>query len=310
VISKRHVRAAWYCAALSVMCLPRTLWAQFTDPRTYTVAPVGINQLEIDYAHAEANAALDTSLVVGGANFQLNQATVSYTHNVGVLDHVAWVKASVPFARLSGSVAGTSISGSQSGTGDLSIQVAALLMGGRVLSTAELAKYQPARTWGASLTISAPTGEYNPDKLLNLGSNRWSFKPEIGVAHPFGRERTWEVDAYINAIFFTDNTNYRGVEILRQEPLPGFEAHLSHDFSPNVWASLDARYSFRGDTVVDSTDQDSSQRNLTAGAEASWSPAPGHALSLVIAKAVVHDNAPAYRGFVVRYAYSWAGERT
>jgi hypothetical protein len=225
-------------AAITALCFPRTLWAQFTDPRTYTVAAVGVNQLEVDYAHAQANAAIDTSLVIGGAHLELNQATVAYTRTFGVLDHFAWVKAIVPFARLSGSVAGTTVSGSTSGAGDVSIQLVTLLKGGRALSAAEFAKYQPATTCGASLTVSAPTGEYNPDKLLNLGSDRWSFKPEIGVAHPFGQERTWEVDAYVNAYFFTDNTAYRGVEILRQEPLPGLEAHLSHDFSPSFWASL------------------------------------------------------------------------
>jgi hypothetical protein len=282
--------------------------AQFTDPRTYTIAPVGSNQLEVDYEHAQANAAIDTSLVIGGAHFELNQATVAYTHDFGVLDHLAWVKATVPFARVGGSVAGTSLSKSTSGAGDLSVELGALLKGGRALSAAELAKYQPTTTWGASLTVSAPTGEYDPDRLLNLGSHRWSFKPEIGVAHPFGQERTWEVDAYVNAYFFTDNTAYRGVEILRQEPLPGLEAHLSHDFSPSFWASLDARYSFRGDTVVDGMDQHNSQRSLTVGAEASWSPAARHSLTLVVAKALVHDNAPAFTGVVVRYAYSWAKE--
>jgi hypothetical protein len=219
-------------AAITALCFPQILWAQFTDPRNYTVAPVGINQLELDYAHAQANAAIDTSLVIGGAHFELNQATAAYTRTFGVLDHLAWVKTTLPFARLSGSVAGTPVSGSTSGAGDLSIELATLLKGGRALSAAEFAKYQPATTWGASLTVSAPTGEYNPDKLLNLGSDRWSFKPEIGAAHPFGPEQTWEVDAYVNVYFFTDNTAYRGVEILRQEPLPGLEVHISHDFSP------------------------------------------------------------------------------
>ena len=263
-------------AAITALCFPRTLWAQFTDPRTYTVTPVGVNQIEVDYEHAQANAAIDTSLVIGGAHFELNEAIVAYTHTFAMLDHLAWLKASVPFARLSGSVAGTSVSGSTSGAGDLSIELVTLLKGGRALSAAEFAKYQPATTWGASLTVSAPTGEYNPDKLLNLGSHRWSFKPEIGVSHPFGPEQTWEVDAYVNAYFFTDDTAYRGVKILRQEPLPGLEVHISHDFSPAFWASLDARYSFRGDTVLDGMDQDSSQQALTAGAEASWSPAARH----------------------------------
>jgi len=95
------------------------------------------------------------------------------------------------------------------------------------------------------------------------------------------------------------------VEILRQEPLPGLEAHISYSFTSSVWASLDARFSFRGDTVVDGMDQDDAQQNLTVGSEASWSLNPRNALTLVLAKAVVHKNAPAFTGVAVKYVYSW-----
>ena len=158
---------------------------------------------------------------------------------------------------------------------------------------------------GVSLTVSAPTGEYDPEKPFNLGADRWSFKPEIALSYPFGLEHRWEVDAYINAYFFTDNTEYRGVEILRQDPLPGLEGHLSYSFTPNVWASLDLRYSFRGETVVDGLNQNDAQENLTAGAEASWSLDSHNSLDLVFAKALVYKNAPAYTGIALKYVYSW-----
>jgi hypothetical protein len=290
---------------LAVGCFPRDLYAQFTDPRTYTVSPVGLNQLEIDYARAHADASLDPSLEVGGAHVDINQELIAYTRNVGLLDYLGWIKATVPFAQLSGSVAGTQLSGSTSGAGDASLELAMLLKGGRALSAAEFSKYEPATTWGAGVTITAPTGKYNPDKLLNLGANRWSFKPEIGVSHPFGPDESWVIDGYVNAYFFTDNTSYRGVEVLRQEPLPGVETHLSHDFTSHFWMSLDLRYAFRGDTAVDGVDQNSTQQSLVVGSEASWSPNERHTFALVFASAVVHKNAPAATGVLIRYTYSW-----
>src|SRR5579862_8665650 len=215
-------------AAITALCFPERLWAQFTDPRTYTVSPVGVNQLETDFGYARADASIDNSLVIGGAHLKLQQATVSYSHNFSLLGDLAWLKASAPLARLSGYVAGTRISGSTSGAGDASLELATLIKGGQALSAAEFSKYESATTCGMGVTVTAPTGEYNSNKLLNLGAHRWSIKPEVGISQPFGAERTWVIDGYVNTYFFSDNTSYRGTEVLRQEPLPGLEAHISH----------------------------------------------------------------------------------
>jgi len=292
--------------AASFFCPP--LFAQFTDPRSYTPGVVGTNDLEFDYTYARANASIDTSLVVGSATLELNKVDVSYTHNFSVLGHFAWVNVIVPYASLRGYVAESNISGSTDGAGDSSLELAALLKGGEALSAAQLASYEQTTCVGVSLTVSVPTGEYDADKVLNLGTHRWSFKPEMGVSYPFGPQQQWEVDGYINAYFFTDDTAYRGVEVLRQEPLPGFEAHLSYTVSSSLWASLDTRYAFRGETVVDGLAQSNSQENLTVGMEAHWSPNSLHSLTLVFARALVHVNAPNYTGVVVKYVYSWGNE--
>jgi Putative MetA-pathway of phenol degradation len=291
--------------AITASCCPPAVYAQFTDPRTYTVVPVGTNQLELNYAYAHADASLDTSLEVVGAHFEQNEVAVSYTHNFGMLSHLAWVKVDVPFASVTGSVAGTNISGSTTGAGDTSLQLTALLKGGKALSAAEFATYEPSTTLALSVTVSAPTGEYDADKLLNLGSHRWSFKPEFAVSHPFGPEQRWEVDAYVNVHFFTDNTTYHGVEILRQDPLPGLEAHISYDFTRSLWASLDLRYSFRGETIVDSVNQNDAQKSLIGGTEASWSLSSNQSLVILFAKALVYRNAPAETRVALKYVYSW-----
>jgi hypothetical protein len=258
--------------------------------------------------YARANASIDTSLIVGSANLNLNKGTFSYTHNFSMFGHFAWVTANVPFASLEGSVASSNVSGSTSGMGDSSLEFAGLLVGGQALSATELAEHERTTILGMSLTVTAPTGQYDGNKVLNLGSHRWSFKPELGLSYPFGPERKWELDGYINAYFFTDNTSYKGVEILHQEPLPGLEAHLSYSVTPSVWASLDTRYAFRGATVVDGLEQNNAQENLTVGTEANWTPNSHNSLSFVFAKALVHTNAPAYTGVSVGYTYSWGSD--
>ena len=243
--------------------------------------------------------------MVAGARFNLNQGTITYTHYFGLVHHAVWVEASVPLADLGGSVSGTNIHGSTIGSGDSSYAVTALLKGGPALSVAQFADYKPHTTVGMSLTITAPTGQYNSNKLLNLGSDRWSFKPEVAVSRPFGPEQKWQCDVYAHAYFFTDSTSYHGTEILRQGPLPGLEGHISYFVTNNVWASIDSLYSFRGATFVDGVNQNDAQKNFTLGSEVNVSLNPRNSLVFQFAKALVHQNGPAFTGFAVKYNYSW-----
>ena len=280
-------------------------YAQFTEAHSYDNAPVGVNEVELAYAYAHSNASLDTSLVVAGAKFNLNQGTITYTRYLGFLHHVSWLEASVPLAGLGGSVSGTNIHSSATGAGDSSYAVTALLKGGPALSVAQFEEYKPTTTVGVSFTVTAPTGAYNANKLLNLGTDRWSFKPEIALSQPFGPEEKWQCDLYAHAYFFTDNTSYHGVEVLRQQPLPGLEGHVSYFFVHNAWASIDTLYSFRGETVVNGVKQNDAQKNFALGSEVNVSLNRQNSLVFQFAKALVHHNGPSITGFAVKYTYSW-----
>lgn len=291
--------------ALSVLYFPGRACAQFTDAHTYDNTPVGLNQLELSYTFVHANASIDTSLIITGAKLNLNQGTISYTRFFGLANHTAWVTAGVPLAGLSGAVAGTNIRGSITGAADSSYQVAALLKGGPALTVAQFEDYRPTTVLGVSLTVTAPTGLYHANKILNLGSDRWIFKPEFALSQPFGPEQKWQFDGYANAYFYTDNTSYHGREILRQDPLPGFEGHISYFFNDNLWASLDTRYSFRATTFVDGADQKNAQQNFILGSEMNVSINSRNSLLFEFAKALVHQNGPTLVGFSVKYNYAW-----
>jgi hypothetical protein len=293
------------CFAIAVTMVPSKAFPQFNDARAYENTPVGTNQLELNYAYVRANASIDTSLVIPGAKFNLNQGIIDYTRYFGLLHRLMWVEAGIPIAGLSGSITGTNIQGSVTGAGDSTYSVAMLLKGGPALSVAQFENYRPTTSLGVSFTMTAPTGLYRPNEILNLGSDRWSFRPEIALSHPFGPEQKWQFDAYGNVYFYSDNTSYHGREILRQQPLPGVEGHLSYAFSDSLWASLDTRYSFRGVTFVNGVDQNNGQQNFTLGSEINVSINSRNSLLFEFAKALVHQNGPALTGFSVRYDYIW-----
>jgi hypothetical protein len=292
------------CLAVAVLHVPEAS-AQFTDPHTYDNTPLGTNQLELSYAYVRSDTSIDTSLVITGAKLNLNQGIIDYTRYFGAFHRLMWAEASVPIGGLAGSISGTSIHGSITGAGDSSYQVAMLLKGGPALSVAQFENYKPTTILGASLTVTAPTGLYNPIKVLNLGSDRWFFKPELALSHPFGPNQKWQLDAYLNSYFYTANTSYHGTEILKQQPLPGVEGHISYSLNDNVWASLDTRYSFRGNTFVNGLDQDSGQRNFILGGEINVSINNRNSLLFEFADALVHRNGPALVGFSVKYDYTW-----
>lgn len=291
---------------LAVLNSPQRACAQFTEAHTYDNTPTGVNQFELAYTFTHANSSIDSSLIVTGANLNLNQGSISYTRYLGFVHRLVWVEATLPIAGLGGSVSGTKLQNSIAGTGDSSYALSMLLKGGPALNAGQFANYKPTNTLGASVSITAPTGQYSPDKVLNLGSDRWSFKPEFAFSRPFGAEQKWQLDAYVNAYFFTNNTSYHETEILRQEPLPGVEAHTSYAFTDNVWASLDSRYSFRGATLINGENQNNRQQNFILGAELNVSLNQQNSLVFEFGKALVHQNGPAMTAFAVKYDFTWA----
>ena len=293
------------CLVWAILGLNQRVCAQFTEAHNYDNTPVGLNQIELAYTYTRANASLDTSLVVQGARVNLNQGSISYSRYFGFVHRLAWVEATLPLAGLDGSVSGTVVQSSLAGVGDSSYTFAMLLKGGPALTVEQFEDYKPATSVGVSLGVTAPTGLYNTNKILNLGSGRWSFKPELSFSHPFGPEQKWQLDAYANAFFFTDNTSYHGVEILRQKPLPGVEGHISYSLTNSVWASLDTRYSFRGSTLVNGDDQNNSQQNFILGSEVNLSLSPRNSVVFEFEKALVHKNGPALTGFAVKYDFTW-----
>jgi hypothetical protein len=293
------------CLLLVVIGVKLRLEAQFSGAHHYDDSPVGLNQLELAYAYGRSNASIDTSLIITGAHLNLNEGSVAYTRYFSLLHRLFWAEAAVPIAGLSGSVDGTRVQESKTGAGDSGYELAMLLKG-PALSAEQFENYKPGTVVGLSLTVSAPTGSYDPGTILNLGSDRWSFKPEIAVSHPFGPDKRAQLDAYGQIYFFTDNTSYHGKEILRQEPLPGLEAHFSYSFFDRLWASLDGLYAFRGTTFVDGVDQNNAQKNFVIGSEVNLALNDKNSLVFQFGKALVHENGPSLTGFTVKYDYSWA----
>ena len=151
------------------------------------------------------------------------------------------------------------------------------------MELAESRQWQQKTLFGASLKVVAPTGQYDPTKLINLGGNRWAFKPELGYSRRFSN---WIVDGYAavwfftrNPEFFSNNAYVSGTHSQTQDPIAAFEIHVSYDVRPRLWVSFDANFWYGGRTSLDgvenpATVQKASRIGLTG--VFSHHPAPVH----------------------------------
>ena len=106
------------------------------------------------------------------------------------------------------------------------------------MSLDEFRKWRQKTILGASLKLVPATGQYDPTKLINYGTNRWALKPELGYSRRCGH---WILDAYGGAWFFTKNREFfshnlflPGTNTQSESPVGAFAVHVSYEFKPRL----------------------------------------------------------------------------
>jgi hypothetical protein len=158
---------------------------------------------------------------------------------------------------------------------------------------------------GASLQVIAPLGQYDPSKLINLGSNRWTFRPQIGVSYTTGH---WILETYASAWIFARNTDFWGGNQLEQLPLGAFKIHVIHTLPRRrIWAALDAGYAIGGRTKINGVELDTRISTFRFGATLVFPVAARHTLKLTGLTGVRHERGPDFDAVAVAYQYRWGG---
>ena len=239
--------------------------AQQLEPRSYLNAPIGLNFVVAAYQYSWGDVLVDPSLPIKNANAKVDQLVLGYSRvfdfwgqsgNLAVVLPYAWLTAN-------GQVEGEAASVSRSGFGDLGLRWSLNLIGAPALSAKEFQDYRQNTIVGASLTVTAPTGQYDSTKLVNIGTNRWSFKPEVGISKALGQ---WVLEGAAGVTFYTDNDAFFGDNVRSQEPLYALQAHATYNFSPTLWGGLDFTYYVGGRTSVNGTLNEDLQSNTRWGA--------------------------------------------
>jgi len=296
------------CVALSAaMCL---LWsaasAQELMPRAYWPTPNGTNVFVVAYGRSVGDIVTDPSLPVTGVDSKIDNLSFTYQRTFSLFERTAKVQFTVPYSRgdTEGIVDNMLLRRHTSGLVDTRIRFVLNLQGAPSMDKAafgELLK-NPRTIIGASLLIQAPTGQYESDRLINNGTNRWSVKPAIGMIVPV--HPTWLFEAELGVWLFGDNNDFLG-QTREQKPVLSTEFHLIKQIRPGLWASLDANFYVGGQTNIGDTTQANLLRNSRVGVTFVMPIKHRHAFRTSYSTGAVTTTGGDFEMFSLSYFYAW-----
>lgn len=179
---------------------------------------------------------------------QIHSSIVAYARSLDVWGRSGKFDVVLPAAWLSGSAtfAGQPQERNISGLADPKFRFSVNFYGAPALSLAKFGAYQQDVIVGASVQVTAPAGQYDPDKLVNLGTNRWSVKTELGISKRPGPV-TLELTGA--GTFYTDNDEFLGHQTRSQDPIYSVQGHVIYSFGSGIWGALDGTYYAGGSTT-------------------------------------------------------------
>lgn len=280
--------------------------AQSIEPRAYSPAPVGVNFVIVGYARSWGGVSFDTSLPLTDPKLRIDGPILAYARTLDLWGKSGKIDVILPTGRLSGRALyqGAPVQREVSGLGDPLLRLSVNLIGAPALDAAAFRAYRPDLIVGASLQVSAPLGQYDSDRLVNLGSNRWWVRPEVGASKTVGR---WTVEGKAGVTFYTVNREFFGGNRRSQSPLYSAQAHVIYNFPGGAWGSLDATYFTGGRTTLNDVVNRDLQRNWRLGLTVARPITPRHSIKLNASRGVSARTGNDYDLVGIAWQYRWGG---
>ena len=286
-----------------VLAITRAASAQDLEPKAYSSSPVGAAFLVIGLARSSGSVLTDPTLPVTDIDAKINGMLPAAGYTFGLFGRLALITAALPYSwgEVSGLVGEEARTVTRSGFTDARAKLSINLVGNPAMTLREFSKAPRKTIVGTSLTVTMPTGEYDGTKLINLGTNRWGFKPEVGVAVPKGR---WDFDAYFGVWLFTDNGDfYPGGRTRSQERVVALQGHVSYTFRPRLWAAVDATWYQGGGASVDAGQPSEALNNSRLGATVSFPMGRQQSLKVAYSSGVAVRTGANFRTFSVGWQF-------
>ena len=302
----RRERMPSSAALIALACFAVTFAAraQEIEPRQYSNAPVGVNFLVSGYSRTDGGLAFDSSLPIADPQLETNSGVLGFARALDFRGRSGKIDAGVAYTWLSGSAdyLGDPVTRDVNGFSDPLIRLSVNLYGAPALQAKDFKSYKQDLIVGAALQVSVPAGQYDETRLINIGTNRWFFRPSIGISKAVG---SWIVEATAAATFYTDNTEFFNGNRRSQDPMYGVQGHVIHGFRNGMWAAFDATYFWGGSTEINGAAKNDLQRNWRLGATFSAPITARHSIKLVASDGVSARTGNSYTQFGFFWQYRW-----
>jgi hypothetical protein len=276
--------------------------AQELSPRAYWPTPKGTQLVIVGYSYSFGDVATDPSLPVFGVDSKISTGLLGYLRTMSLWGRTSNLIVEVPYAWGStvGTVKDSTLRSDFSGFGDLSVTWSINLVGGPSMGPEEFQALRaaPHPILGTSLKLLVPTGQYDPDMPINVGTNRWAAKAELGYTIPI--KPRWLLELELGVWIFGDNDDFLGVT-REQDPVIATEVHLVRRFKPGFWASLDLNLYKGGRSTVGGDLRADLQRNSRIGGTVVVPFAGRHAIKFGYSGGVVTSSGGDFETFLVSY---------
>jgi len=239
--------------------------AQDVEPRRWTPLPLGIHVIGAGYGLTNGEIFFDPLLQAENVTVQVNSFVIQYVQPFKLGKKLARLDVLLPYsiARWDGLLAGVPTTVKRNGFSDPRLRFSLNLIGPNAIGPKEMMEYMksnPTNTIvGVSLAVTLPLGQYFEDKILNLGSNRFVFRPQIGMVHSW---KSWSYELTGSVFLYTNNTNFASGKTRKQDPIFALQTHLIKRFNPKAWASLSFGYGLGGESIVNNQPNNDERGNL------------------------------------------------
>jgi Putative MetA-pathway of phenol degradation len=280
--------------------------AQELEPGAYAAAPIRLNLGVVTNTVSFGDLAFDPAVPIEDASATMNFTTLGYGRTLALVGRSANVSIGVPIVagHLEGRLLGNFAEADRFGMGDPRARIAINLYGAPAMDAPTFVKVNPRRLVGASLTIGIPLGQYSPERLINIGSNRWAFKPEVGVVNGFGR---WTIESYGGVWLFTRNSDFYGGRVRTQDPIGSMQFHVHYVLNPRLLLSGNMNFYVGGRTTVNGTENLDLQRNMRVGATLSRPLSAGQVLRVAASHGAITTIGAAFTSVSVAFQQVWGG---
>jgi Putative MetA-pathway of phenol degradation len=285
--------------------MPAHASAQELEPGAYWPIPAGLNIATVVNSFNWGDLAFDPAAPIDEGSARINTTSLVFTRAFSLAGRSANVGVAVPMigGHVEGLYLGEPAEVRRFGQGDPRLRLAMNLYGAPAMTPKAFASYRQQTIVGVSLTVAPPLGQYDPAKLINLGNNRWSFKPEVGLSRTNGQ---WVLEMMAGVWLFTDNTNFFGGRTREQDPIAAVQAHVTYRFKRTMWLAGDANYFTGGRTTIGGRQNFDLQRNSRIGATFSSALDRRQAIRFSVSRGAYTTIGADFTAIAVGYNYAWA----